>query len=148
MGINKNFVVRNGLEVADSLVYADDNTTRVGINTDSPEYTLDVSGDVAISGALVSSANTSGVSGQYIISTGDGWDWETIPKSRESVRYTLVASQTLVPSSGDFGFVLDETDYALTSVYLDGVKLTQGDMLSILVVVQLLYLLQHLVVKK
>ena len=127
MGINKNFVVRNGLEVADSLVYADDNTTRVGINTDSPEYTLDVSGDVAISGALVSSANTSGVSGQYIISTGDGWDWETIPKSRESVRYTLVASQTLVPSSGDFGFVLDETDYALTSVYLDGVKLTQGD---------------------
>ena len=76
MGINKNFVVRNGLEVANTLLYANDETNRIGINSGTPEFDLDVIGDVSFDGALfspVSLGGTSGVSGQYLQSTGDKW---------------------------------------------------------------------------
>ena len=129
MGINKNFVVRNGLEVANTLLYANDETNRIGINSGTPEHALDVIGDAAIDGAIyspVSTGGTSGVSGQYLQSTGDKWRWETFPISRQAERITLVASQTRVPATGSFGtFVL--TEPALSSVFLDGVKLTEGD---------------------
>lgn len=129
MGINKNFVVRNGLEVANTLLYANDETNRIGINSGTPEHALDVIGDAAIDGALfspVSLGGTSGVSGQYLQSTGDKWRWESFPKSRQTEKYTLTAGQTRIPASGSFGtFLLTETD--LTSVFLDGVKLTEGD---------------------
>ena len=126
MGINKNFVVRNGLEVATNLLYANDEENRVGINTAVPEYNLDVQGDSKLEGKIVSAGDTSGLSGQYIKSTGDGWEWESFPRSRISERYTLVATQTRVPASGQFGtFSLVEQE--LTSIYLDGVKLTVGD---------------------
>ena len=129
MGINKNFVVRNGLEVANTLLYANDETNRVGINSGTPEFELDVIGDASIDGALfspVSSGGTSGVSGQYLQSTGDKWRWETFPIARQAERITLTAGQTRVPATGSFGtFVL--TEPALSSVFLDGVKLTEGD---------------------
>ena len=126
MGINKNFVVRNGLEVANNLLYASDETNRVGINTAIPEYELEVIGDTRLDGAIVSTADTAGVSGQYIKSTGTGWEWDTFPRNRQAEKYTLVASQTRIPATGQFpSFTLVE--YELTSVYLDGVKLTSGD---------------------
>ena len=129
MGINKNFVVRNGIEVANTLLYANDETNRVGINSGTPEHELDVIGDAAIDGALfspVSTGGTSGVTGQYLQSTGDKWRWESFPVSRQTEIFTLTAGQTRLPATGSFGtFVLTETD--LTSVFLDGVKLTAGD---------------------
>lgn len=129
MGINKNFVVRNGLEVADTLLYANDETNRVGINSGTPEFELDVIGDASIDGGLfspVSSGGTSGVSGQYLQSTGDKWRWESFPISRQQERITLTAGQTRVPATGNFpSFLL--TEPALTSVFIDGVKLTEGD---------------------
>ena len=126
MGINKNFVVRNGLEVADNLLYVSDETNRVGVNTAIPEYELEVIGDTKLDGAIVSAADTSGVTGQYLKSTGEGWDWDTFPRSRQAERITLTAGQTRVPATGQFpSFTLVE--YELTSVYLDGVKLTEGD---------------------
>jgi hypothetical protein len=42
MAIDKNFVVKNGLEVNDNLIHADSVTRRVGFGTDLPEYQLDV----------------------------------------------------------------------------------------------------------
>ncbi|QFG06491.1 virion protein [Synechococcus phage S-SCSM1] len=129
MGINKNFVVRNGLEVANTLLYANDETNRIGINSGTPEHTLDVIGDAAIDGALfspVSLGGTSGVTGQYLQSTGDKWRWESFPRSRQTEIFTLTAGQTRIPATGSFGtFVLTETE--LTSIFLDGVKLTNGD---------------------
>lgn len=129
MGINKNFVVRNGLEVANTLLYANDETNRIGINSGTPEHVLDVIGDASIDGALfspVSLGGTSGVTGQYLQSTGDKWRWESFPRSRQTEIYTLTAGQTRIPASGTFGtFILTETE--LTSVFLDGVKLTNGD---------------------
>jgi hypothetical protein len=42
MAVNKAFVVKNGLEVADNLLFANNN--KVGIGTTIPDYTLDVRG--------------------------------------------------------------------------------------------------------
>ena len=35
MGVDKNFVVKNGLEVSENLIYADADTQKVGIGTTS-----------------------------------------------------------------------------------------------------------------
>jgi hypothetical protein len=47
MAINKNFVIRNGLEVATNLIIANDVTNKVGIGTTNPLKELDVRGDVS-----------------------------------------------------------------------------------------------------
>lgn len=46
MGINKNFVVKNGFEVSTNLVLADATTRKVGIGSTVPKRTLDVLGGI------------------------------------------------------------------------------------------------------
>jgi hypothetical protein len=41
--IDKNFIVRQGLEVVENLIFADGHINRVGINTKEPLYDLQVS---------------------------------------------------------------------------------------------------------
>ena len=49
MAVNKNFVVKNGLEVNTDLIIANaDLTIRVGIATTNPEYTLHVNGGIGV----------------------------------------------------------------------------------------------------
>ena len=55
MAVNKNFVVKNGLEVATDVILANAITKNVGIGSTTPEFTLDVRGgigatDISISG--------------------------------------------------------------------------------------------------
>lgn len=47
MGINKNFVIRNGLEVDAGLIFADADANKVGIATTTLTSTLTVNGDVS-----------------------------------------------------------------------------------------------------
>ena len=56
MTINKNFIVKNGLDVAESLINADGSTRKVGIGTTVPERELDIRGDVAFTGTLYAPA--------------------------------------------------------------------------------------------
>jgi len=57
--VNKNFIVKQGLEVAEDLIFADGNTEKVGINTRDPQYELQVSGRLAVQNAfLVAPENT------------------------------------------------------------------------------------------
>jgi hypothetical protein len=51
MSTKKPFVVKHGLEVADNLIFAENQ--KVGIQTSVPDYTLDVKGDVALTGKLL-----------------------------------------------------------------------------------------------
>jgi len=51
MSTKKPFVVKHGLEVADNLIFAENQ--KVGIQTTVPDYTLDVKGDVALTGKLL-----------------------------------------------------------------------------------------------
>jgi UDP-3-O-[3-hydroxymyristoyl] glucosamine N-acyltransferase len=46
MGINKNFVVKNGFEASTDLILADADTRKVGVGTTNPQYTLDVAGGI------------------------------------------------------------------------------------------------------
>ena len=54
MAINKNFVVKNGLEVGDQLIHADDTTAKVGIGSTQPNVELDVRGGIAATNTTVS----------------------------------------------------------------------------------------------
>jgi len=52
MAINKDFIVRNGLDVVDNLLYANGSTRRVGINTGIPQKDFQVDGDTYLNGSL------------------------------------------------------------------------------------------------
>ena len=47
MAVDKNFVVKNGIEVNSNLIFADANTKSVGIGSTEPRFTLDVRGGIA-----------------------------------------------------------------------------------------------------
>tara|TARA_Y100000004_G_scaffold196315_1_gene265943 strand:- start:483 stop:995 length:513 start_codon:yes stop_codon:yes gene_type:complete len=47
MAVDKNFVVKNGIEVNSNLIIADANTKKVGIGSTGPRTTLDVRGGIA-----------------------------------------------------------------------------------------------------
>ena len=53
MAVNKNFVVKNGLEVNQKLILADAVTGKVGIGTSVPGYLLDVAGGIGATDVYV-----------------------------------------------------------------------------------------------
>jgi len=58
MAVNKNFVVKNGLEVNESLILANASTNMVGIGTTGPSYLLDVAGGIGATDAYVTGFTT------------------------------------------------------------------------------------------
>jgi hypothetical protein len=58
MAINKNFVVKNGFEVATNLVYADSDLYNVGIGSTIPRTLLDVRGGIAVTDFSASGIST------------------------------------------------------------------------------------------
>ena len=58
MAVNKNFVVKNGLEVSTDLILADADNNRVGIATTTPNYTLHVNGGIGATDVYVSGITT------------------------------------------------------------------------------------------
>jgi len=67
---NKNFIIRQGLEVADDLLFVEND--KIGIQTLSTDYKLDVRGDVSLTGQLL-------ISDEVVIYTTTG----TISKANE-----------------------------------------------------------------
>ena len=64
MAVNKNFVVRNGLEVSENLIYADDQQRRIGVGIITARYDLDVIGGIGATtvtsdGSIVTGLSTS-----------------------------------------------------------------------------------------
>jgi hypothetical protein len=60
MAVNKNFVVKNGFEVATNLVYADSTNNRVGLGSTTPRVLLDVRGGIAATDSSVSGVSSVG----------------------------------------------------------------------------------------
>ena len=68
MAVQKNFVVRNGLEVNNNLLVADSATDYVGIGTSSPKYTLEVIGGIGVTYANILGIATVGQ--EFNVGTG------------------------------------------------------------------------------
>ena len=58
MAVNKNFVVKNGLEVSDNLILADALEGRVGVGTTTPQQLLHVFGGIGVTDAYVTGITT------------------------------------------------------------------------------------------
>ena len=58
MAVNKNFVVKHGLEVNSDLIFADSTNKRVGIGSTIPDYTLDVIGGIGATDIYISGLST------------------------------------------------------------------------------------------
>ena len=61
--VNKNFVVKNGIEVNENLIVADSITNRVGVGSTTPNTTLDVKGTTTTNRATVKDQFIVGTSG-------------------------------------------------------------------------------------
>jgi len=137
MGVRKNFVVKNGLEVDERILYVDAVTDKVGIGTIYPEYQAHVIGSIgctdinitrnaSVSGILtaneidftgggISIGDTTGLAGQYLRSTGSGVEWASFPTSlRTTFTYVATDLQTTFVYAYTPGFL---------DVYVNGVKL-------------------------
>jgi len=125
--INKNFVVKNGIEVGEGLIYGNNQTGRVGLGTTNPTTDIDLYGttsvdDLIISGT-VSVGNTIGKSSQYLRATGTGVTWSDFPSLRTGFTTTAQGSQVTFSSSG---FTYSP---GLIDVYINGTRL-RGNGLS------------------
>jgi len=136
MAVQKNFVIQNGLEVNNNLIYADKDSNKVGIGTTNLVYKLNVNGgigatdlnivgftsvkNIRIDGS-VSIGSSLGSLGQYLVSTGTGVTWSSIPRVREV--NTQVAG---------VGATVFNTTYivGLLDVYVNGVKLSNNEFVA------------------
>ena len=132
--INKNFVVKHGLEVNNNLIFANADNGRVGIATTNPLFTLDVRGGIGVSNASIAGVTTTsnlvisggyfnaagspGVVGQYLRSTGTGVEWASFPTLRTDDTFTAGVGQTTFSYAYTPGFL---------DVYVNGVKLNDND---------------------
>ena len=140
MAIQKNFVVKNGLEVDENTLYVDSDENKVGIGTIFPDVELRVIGSIGctdfeatrnlkvsgistfnelqFTGESLTIGSTTGGAGQYLRSTGDGVEWASFPTSVRSTQvFTIVDDQTTFEYAYQVGFL---------DVYINGVKL-RGD---------------------
>jgi len=58
MAINKNFVIKNGIEVNDNVFVVDPDINKVGINTALPDHTFHVIGGIGVTDATISGVTT------------------------------------------------------------------------------------------
>jgi hypothetical protein len=135
MAIQKNFVVKNGLEVDTDLIVADSLNNKVGIGTTVPRAKLEVLGGIAatdlnvsgistvktlvLEGPIAAGSLTSlGSTGQYLRSTYSGVEWASFPNFR--------TVETFTASDGQFVFPFVHTPGEV-DVYVNGVKLSNSE---------------------
>ena len=134
MGVNKNFVVKNGFEVNTDLILADADNNKVGIGTSVPTTLLHVNGGIAathvnVSGVTtvntlvldgaVTIGNTYGRSNQFLVSNGSGGvSWGDLPELRVSASFEATADQTVFAFTETVGYL---------DVFVNGVKLASSN---------------------
>jgi len=137
MAVNKNFVVKHGLEVKTDLLYADAQLARVGVGTTLAFHKLHVNGttkiedDLQVVGVTSLGTNTKiingtleagntgvGTYGQFLIATGAGIAWTTAPNLRKQEIFTALEGQKQFNFAHTLGFL---------DVFLNGVKLSTSE---------------------
>lgn len=128
---DKNFVVKNGIEVDTNLIFADKGSNKVGIGTTVANYTLDIKGGIGATSLSVSGISTlnnlviqgtlegvntgTGSTGNYLVSTGIGVTWIS---PRVSSVQTAINGQT--------SFSVNYT-VGLVDVYINGIRLIPSE---------------------
>ncbi len=128
MAVNKNFVVKNGLEVNTNLILADAATDKVGIGTTVPAYTLDVAGGIGATSVYAAGFSTfigdvkigSAQTTLTAIGNSVGVGTDT-PAYLLDVRSAVSTGQTALYVYGDMRVT---GDIALDDVTLDDVNAT------------------------
>ncbi len=72
MAINKNFVIKNGIQVNDTLLVGDSTNNKVGINTTTPDYELHVIGGIGVTDAKITGVTTA--LGDVLVANSNGED--------------------------------------------------------------------------
>jgi hypothetical protein len=129
MAVQKNFVIKNGIEVNTNLIFGDTNSNKVGIATTNPDYTLHVNGGIGattlnVSGistvgnlvinGTVSVGNSVGSVDQYLASIGTGVTWKSVVVPRTSTVYSAGIGSTAFSATYETGLI---------DVYINGVRL-------------------------
>jgi hypothetical protein len=70
MAVNKNFVVRNGIEVAENLIVASTSLDAVGLGTTTPSSTVDVAGGIVADNILSRAYGITTSLGEFNVGTG------------------------------------------------------------------------------
>jgi len=134
MAVQKNFVIKNGIEVNNNLIFADTGSNKVGIATTNPNYTFHVNGGIGVTNlavtgiatiknlvldGYVSIGGTTGKDKFYLTSTGTGVTWSRLTRN----------SLYSVASPGQTEFYLT---YSVGSVevYINGVRLAPDEFLA------------------
>lgn len=134
MGIQKSFVIKNGLEVDNNLIFANAEDNKVGIGTaNNLQYIFNVEGDVGISGGLhvpdtayindldlsgrILSGGDSGLAGAFLISTGVGVTWKKYVRN-SNIFIAFPGQDTF----SDIDFLPNNVE-----VYINGVKLNSSE---------------------
>lgn len=130
MSIQKNFVVKNGIEVNTNLIFADTDSNKVGIATTNALYTLHVNGGIGATTLNVTGVSTvtnlvvlnsiqanssTGSTGNYLASTGVGVTWVS---PRTSNVFTATDGQTTFSVNYTVGLV---------DVYINGIRLVPSE---------------------
>jgi hypothetical protein len=112
MSVNKNFAIKNGLEVNTKLILADANTNKVGIGSTGPRFELDVAGGIGATDLYVSGISTViyefnvGTDGNVLTVLGVGGSvgvGTALPGYLLDVRSPVSTGQTALYVYGDLG---------------------------------------------
>jgi hypothetical protein len=108
MAVNKNFVVRNGIEVAEDLIVASTSLDAVGLGTTTPSSTVDVAGGIVADNILSRAYGITTSLGEFNVGTG-GTIISAIPD------LTAIGLHTAVPG---YAVQIDKPDADPTVVFV------------------------------
>jgi hypothetical protein len=148
VAVNKNFVVRNGLEVNSNLILADAVTNKVGIGSTGPRFELDVAGGIGATTIDTNSIIVTGIStvlqefnvglgGTLFTATIDSVGIGTaIPAYVLDVRSPVSTGQTALYVQGDVRITGDLTvdDITFDQATINNLSVSQGTETQFLVV--------------
>ena len=121
MSVNKNFVVKNGLEVNQRLILANATTGKVGIGTSQPGYLLDVAGGIGVTDAYIrNNLYTVGV-GTFVTKLSVGTNGTTLTGVGGSVGIGTAAPAYLLD-------VRSPVSTGATALYVKGDVRVTGDL--------------------
>ena len=120
---NKNFIVKNGLEVADSLIVANSSNSRVGFGTTSPLFPVDVRNTLALSGDVRVALDA----GNPIVVNVTGSFSSLEPDVISGLTTTNIRIQDVITSDGK-GYISPPT--VIVSVGVNSVRLDKNHLLT------------------